>query len=62
MDAIGTKEAADRLGISPSRVLHLINGGRLPAYKIGYTWAIIPKDLELVRDRKPGWKKGRSRA
>lgn len=61
MEAIGTVEAAKRLKISRDRVVKLIYSGRLPAQKFGNYWAINPADLELVKDRRPGWKKGRSR-
>ena len=51
---IGTKQAATALGVSPRRVLALIEAGRLPAKKIGRDWIIEEQDLDLVRDRKPG--------
>jgi excisionase family DNA binding protein len=49
-----TAEAAERLGISPRRVLELIQGGRLPAKPFGNTYMINEKDLALVEDRRPG--------
>jgi excisionase family DNA binding protein len=51
---ISAKEASKKLGIDDSRVRVLIREGRLPAQKIGRTWVIDPKDLKLVKDRKPG--------
>ena len=51
---IGTTDAAKRLGISPMRVRQLVEAGRLPAQKIGRTWVVDERDLERVRDRKPG--------
>lgn len=45
---------AVRLGVSRRRVLALIAEGRLPAAKVGFQYLIDPKDLALVRDRKPG--------
>ena len=51
---ISAKEASKKLGIDDSRVRVLIRDGRLPAQKIGRTWVIDPKDLKLVKDRKPG--------
>jgi excisionase family DNA binding protein len=54
MTLITTKEAAARLGVIPARVRALIAAKRLPAQKVGRDWLIKEKDLELVRDRKPG--------
>ena len=47
-------EAAKKLKIDDSRVRQLIRAGRLPAQKVGRSWIIDPKDLKLVKDRKPG--------
>jgi len=54
MNLIGTAEAAERLGVSPDRIRALIKAERLPAKKFGRDYAIDPKDLVLVKDRKPG--------
>jgi len=54
MGLISTKIAAEKLGISVLRVQQLIWKDRLPAQKIGRDYVIDEKDLELVRDRKPG--------
>ena len=54
MKMIGTTEAAKRLGVSSNRVRALIDSGRLKAQKIGREYAIDPKDLEAVKDRKVG--------
>lgn len=51
---IGTKEAARRLNITIRRVQALISAGRLPAEKIGNSYAIKELDLELVNSRKNG--------
>ncbi|NOT48966.1 MAG: helix-turn-helix domain-containing protein [Acidobacteria bacterium] len=51
---IGTKEAAERLKISVRRVQALIASGRLPAEKIGNSFAIRESDLKVVDDRKNG--------
>jgi excisionase family DNA binding protein len=51
---ISAKEAGKILKIHHSRVRVLIREGRLPAQMIGRTYAIDPKDLKLVKDRKPG--------
>jgi excisionase family DNA binding protein len=55
---INTAQAAARLGISRRRVLALITSGRLPAQKVGRDWLINPKDLDKVKERKPGRPKG----
>lgn len=51
---IGTTEIAARLGVSAERVRALIKTGRLPAQKLGRDWFAQEKDLELVKNRKPG--------
>ena len=51
---ITTKEAAERLKVSVRRVQALIATGRLPAEKIGKTFAIRESDLKLVNGRKNG--------
>lgn len=51
---IGTKKAAARLGISVRRVQALIAAGRLPAEKIGNSFAIRESDLKLLDGRKNG--------
>lgn len=53
-----TKDAGNQLGVTPLRVFQLIKAGRLPAVKIGRDWMIQEKDLEKVKDRKPGRPKG----
>ena len=51
---ITTKEAAERLKVSVRRVQALIAAGRLPAEKIGKTFAIKESDLKAVKGRKNG--------
>jgi excisionase family DNA binding protein len=51
---ISTKEAAQRLKISVRRVQALISAGRLPAEKIGNSYAINPVDLSRLNGRKNG--------
>ena len=51
---ITTKEAAKRLNISVRRVQALIAAGRLPAEKIGNSFAIKESDLKLVNGRTNG--------
>jgi excisionase family DNA binding protein len=54
MKVISTAEAAKRLGVTANRVRALIDAKRLKATKLGNVWLIEPKDLEAVRQRKPG--------
>lgn len=49
-----TKEAADLLNVSPSRVRQMVLSGRLPAEKFGRDLLIQEKDLALVANRKLG--------
>ncbi len=52
---IGTKEAAEKLGVSLRRVQQLIELGTLPAQKIGRDYLIQEKDLGNVTIHgKPG--------
>jgi excisionase family DNA binding protein len=51
---ISSKEAAEKLGLSLRRVQALITDGRLPAQKIGNSYVVNEKDLELVKERTPG--------
>ncbi len=45
---IGTKEAAEKLGVSLRRVQQLIELGTLPAQRIGRDYLIQEKDLSTV--------------
>jgi excisionase family DNA binding protein len=54
MEFLTTKQAAERLGITPRRVQALIEAGRLPAQKFGRDYQIKEADLKLVKDRKVG--------
>jgi excisionase family DNA binding protein len=49
-----TAQAARELGVSPSRVRQLVLAGRLRATKLGRDLLIDPRDLDAVRDRRPG--------
>jgi excisionase family DNA binding protein len=53
-DLISTKDAAGKLGLSLRRVQALIASGRLPAQKIGNSYVVYEKDLELVKNRVAG--------
>lgn len=61
MSNLTAAAVAARLGISLSRVYALIRSGRLPAIKWGRDWMIDESDLKLVKDRKPGYPKGKPR-
>ena len=61
MSMMTTKQAAEALGVSVRRVRAMIEAGQLPAEKFGRDWMIDEKDLAAVRDRKPGYPKGRPR-
>ena len=51
---ISTREVSKRLNISIRRVQALIAAGRLPAVKIGNSFAIIESDLKLINGRRNG--------
>lgn len=53
-DLISSKEAAEKLGVSLRRVQALITSGKLLAQKIGNSYVVKEKDLELVKERIPG--------
>jgi excisionase family DNA binding protein len=53
-DLISSKEAAEKLGVSLRRVQALITSGKLPAQKIGNSYVVQEKDLNLVKERSPG--------
>lgn len=54
MEILTTKQAAERLGITPRGVQALVTAGRLPAQKFGRDYMIKEKDLKLVENRKVG--------
>ncbi len=51
---LSSTEAAGRLGLSVARVQTFIWEGRLPAVKVGRSYAIDEDDLKLLADRKLG--------
>jgi excisionase family DNA binding protein len=53
-DLLTTQQAAERLGVSASRVRQFILDGRLPATKLGRDNLIREADLSLIQDRKAG--------
>ena len=54
MNLLTTREVAERLGVTVTRVQQLILAERLPAEKKGRDYFINEDDLKLVEDRKPG--------
>ena len=54
MKQLTTQQAGEILGITPQRVLALINAGRLPAIKIGRDWLIALKDVQAFEKRPQG--------
>lgn len=51
---LSSKEVAEKLGVSLRRVQALITSGRLPAQKIGNSYVVNEKDVELVKVRTAG--------
>jgi len=51
---LSVAEAAKRLGVTRARVNQFINEKRLPAQRIGRSFAIREEDLSLVENRKTG--------
>lgn len=49
-----TKQAAEKLGVTPGRVRQMIVDGHLPATKMGRDNFIKEADLKLVEKRKVG--------
>ena len=54
LDLVTVSEAAAALGVSPRRVLQLIEAERLPAAKLGWGYVIRRPDLALVAERRWG--------
>jgi excisionase family DNA binding protein len=54
MKLLTTKEVAERLGVTVTRVQQLIGAGSLPAEKMGRDYFIQEGDVKLVADRKRG--------
>jgi len=60
-DYISTKEAAEKLGISPRQVRRLIDQELLPAIVVAGNYVIDASDLEKVPPRQVGYPKGKPR-
>ena len=54
MKLLSVAEVANKLGLTRARVNQFINDGRLPAIRIGRSFAIKEEDLRLIEDRKVG--------
>ncbi len=53
-ETLTSKQAAERLGVTPARVRQMVLGGTLPAEKFGRDLVIKSSDLALVADRPLG--------
>jgi excisionase family DNA binding protein len=51
---LSVAEAAEKLGVSRGRVNTFISEGRLPAQRIGRSYAVKESDLSLVENRQTG--------
>ncbi len=51
---LSTTEVAERLGVTVPRVQTFIWEGRLPAIKVGRSYAVQEDDLKLVENRPTG--------
>lgn len=54
MDVLDVTKAAGQMGIRPRRLRDLARAGRIPAKRLGRSWAIDPEALVLARRRSPG--------
>ena len=62
MKLLTTKQAANILCVTPSRIRQFILANRLPAQKIGRDLFILEKNLKFVSKRKPGRPKNKKTA
>ncbi len=61
-DPISASEAAERLGISKSRVLQLLLSGQLPGTRVGNRWLVeAAAVVGFTWPRKPGWPRDKPR-
>lgn len=54
MNLITTSQAALAIGVSRSRINKMIAAGQIRARRVGEIDLIDPKQLEKLKDRKPG--------
>lgn len=54
MSFLTTQQVAERLGVTPRRVVAMIQAHQLPATKFGRDYMIEKADLKLVKNRKAG--------
>ena len=54
MKLLSVAEAAEKLGVTRGRVNQFITEGRLPAQRIGRSYAIKEADLDLIEKRQTG--------
>lgn len=54
MEWLTTRQVAEKLGVSDTRVRAMIKAGQLPAQKFGHIHMINEDDLKLVENRKVG--------
>ena len=47
---LSTKEAARRLGITPRTLYRMIDGGELPAYKIGRVLRLLAHEVDAFTE------------
>ncbi len=60
-DGKTTTEVAKIIGVSRSRIRHLIADGKLRATKVGRDWVIANDDIESLREAKGGRPRGGGR-
>jgi len=51
---LSVAEVAERLGVTRARVNQFISENRLPAQRIGRSFAIREEDLSLIENRRTG--------
>jgi excisionase family DNA binding protein len=54
MEWLTTRQVAEKLGVSDTRVRAMIKAGQLPVQKFGHIHMINEDDLKLVENRKVG--------
>lgn len=54
MKLLSVAEVSKKLGVTRARINQFINEGRLPAMRIGRSFAVKEVDLSLIEERKTG--------